>query len=96
MKKPTETQKPLILTVDEFLDADISDKLLEPALFLAYHKIPEVKQLVDSNADELGGGYCFPDIQDLDNQLYERIRIQLTITGKDTVELETFLANPTE
>lgn len=89
----TQTQKPLILTVDEFLDADFSDKLLEPALFLAYHKIPEVKQLVDSNADELGGGYCFPDIQDLDEKLYNRIRITLTLGNDNKVEIRTHLAD---
>ncbi|STZ08570.1 Uncharacterised protein [Moraxella caprae] len=93
----TETQKPLILTVDEFLDADFSsEKLLGSALYLMYHEIPEIKQLIDSNADKLGNGYCFGDIHYFDSQLYERIRIQLSLASDKSVELTVFLTKPAE
>lgn len=93
MTEPTKTQQPLVLTVDEFFDKNLPLSLLEPILFLAYHTIDEVKKLVDdSDLDLESDGYAFADIQELDEKLYNRIRITLTLGNDNNVEIQTHLA----
>lgn len=87
----TQTQKPLILTVDEFLDASFSKNLIKPALILAYHTIPEVEALIDGS--DLDGSYAFADVEELDKKLYDRIRIKLTLGDEQNVIIETYLAD---
>ncbi|MGK8252735.1 hypothetical protein [Moraxella lacunata] len=87
----TQTQKPLVLTVDEFFDKNLPLNLLDPILFLAYHTIDEVKKLVD-DSDLDSGGYAFADIKELGEKLYNRIRIMLTLVDDNNVEIQTHLA----
>lgn len=93
MTEPTKTQQPLVLTVDEFFDKNLPLNLLDPILFLVYHTIDEVKKLVDnSDLDLDNDGYAFADIQELDEKLYDRIRITLTLGNDNNVEIQTHLA----
>lgn len=90
----TKPQQPLVLTVDEFFDKNLPLNLLEPILFLAYHTIDEAKKLVDdSNLDLDNDGYAFADIQEMDERLYNRIRITLTLGNDNNVEIQTHLAD---
>lgn len=92
MTEPTKTQQPLVLTVDEFFDKNLPLQLLDPILFLAYHTIDEVKKLVD-DSDLDNDGYAFADIKELDEKLYNRIRITLTLGNDNNVEIQTHLAD---
>lgn len=90
----TKPQQPLVLTVDGFFDKNLPLNLLEPILFLAYHTIDEAKKLVDdSNLDLDNDGYAFADIQEMDERLYNRIRITLTLGNDNNVEIQTHLAD---
>lgn len=90
----TKPQQPLVLTVDEFFDKNLPLNLLEPILFLEYHTIDEAKKLVDdSNLDLDNDGYAFADIQEMDERLYNRIRITLTLGNDNNVEIQTHLAD---
>ncbi len=88
-----QTYKPIILTIDEFLEEDFTKELLNPVLFLVYQQIPEVKNLVKAYTNELGEGYCFADIQNKDEKLYNRIRIVLTLNNDNRVTIQTHLAD---
>lgn len=84
--------KSLTLTIDEFHNLEfVSIEMCHAVLNLMCHQIPEIQALAEKYDNEL----CFNDIEENLEDLYHRIRLELTVVNKGRVDVKIKI-NPTE